>query len=114
MKPLPLIERAIRNSTDSGELVLDVFGGSGSTLIAAARTGRRSLLVEQAPTAVVVLARARGRAFRWGQLPSRHLFDVIVRAPSDWDLDRPVLSRFGNRRPPSHLSRYWDIRRPVQ
>jgi hypothetical protein len=31
MKPLPLIERAIRNSTDSGEVVLDVFGGSGST-----------------------------------------------------------------------------------
>jgi DNA modification methylase len=49
MKPLPLIERAIRNSTDTGEVVLDAFGGSGSTLIAAARTGRRALLVELDP-----------------------------------------------------------------
>ena len=49
MKPLPLIERAIRNSTDSGEVVLDTFGGSGSTLIAAARTGRKALLVELDP-----------------------------------------------------------------
>jgi DNA modification methylase len=49
MKPLPLMERAIRNSTETGEVVLDVFGGSGSTLIAAARTGRRALLVELDP-----------------------------------------------------------------
>ena len=49
MKPVPLIERAIRNSTDTNEVVLDGFGGSGSTLIAAARTGRRALLVELDP-----------------------------------------------------------------
>ncbi len=49
MKPLPLIERAIRNSTETGEVVLDAFGGSGSTLIAAARTGRKALLVELDP-----------------------------------------------------------------
>jgi DNA modification methylase len=49
MKPVPLIERAIRNSTETGEVVLDVFGGSGSTLIAAARTGRKALLVELDP-----------------------------------------------------------------
>jgi DNA modification methylase len=49
MKPVPLIERAIRNSTEAGETVLDVFGGSGSTLIAAARTGRKALLVELDP-----------------------------------------------------------------
>ncbi len=49
MKPLPLIERAIRNSTEAGEVVLDAFAGSGSTLIAAERTGRRALLVELDP-----------------------------------------------------------------
>ncbi len=49
MKPVPLIERAIRNSTETGEAVLDTFGGSGSTLIAAARTGRKALLVELDP-----------------------------------------------------------------
>jgi len=40
MKPLPLIERAIENSSKPGEVVLDLFLGSGSSLIAAERTGR--------------------------------------------------------------------------
>lgn len=40
MKPLPLVEKAIENSSKPGDLVLDVFLGSGSTLIAAERTGR--------------------------------------------------------------------------
>jgi len=41
MKPLPLIERAISNSTELGHLVLDPFLGSGTAIIAAERTGRR-------------------------------------------------------------------------
>ena len=40
MKPLALIERAINNSSRQGDIVLDLFLGSGSTLIAAERTGR--------------------------------------------------------------------------
>ena len=40
MKPLALIERAIENSSEIGDVVLDLFLGSGSTLIAAERTGR--------------------------------------------------------------------------
>jgi len=40
MKPLALIERAIQNSSQSGDKVLDTFLGSGSTLIACERTGR--------------------------------------------------------------------------
>jgi DNA modification methylase len=40
MKPLELIERAIENSSRAGDVVLDLFLGSGSTLIAAERTGR--------------------------------------------------------------------------
>ena len=40
MKPLPLVERAIENSSQSGDVVLDLFLGSGSTLVAAERTGR--------------------------------------------------------------------------
>ena len=37
MKPLPLVERAIENSSQAGDIVLDLFLGSGSTLIAAER-----------------------------------------------------------------------------
>jgi DNA modification methylase len=40
MKPLALIERAIQNSSQAGDKVLDTFLGSGSTLIACERTGR--------------------------------------------------------------------------
>jgi DNA modification methylase len=58
MKPLPLMERAIANSSASGDLVLDLFAGSGSTLIACERTGRRCAALELDPRYVdVVLAR---------------------------------------------------------
>ena len=40
MKPLELIERAVNNSSEIGDVVLDLFLGSGSTLIASERTGR--------------------------------------------------------------------------
>lgn len=49
MKPVELIERAITNSTDRGANVLDCFGGSGSTLIAALKQERRSFLCELDP-----------------------------------------------------------------
>jgi hypothetical protein len=39
MKPVDLVERAIRNSSRPGDVVLDPFGGSGTTLIAAERPG---------------------------------------------------------------------------
>ena len=46
MKPVPLIERFLVNSTRPGDTVLDLFGGSGSTLIACEKTGRLARLVE--------------------------------------------------------------------
>jgi DNA modification methylase len=48
-KPVELIERAVNNSSRSGDTVLDPFGGSGSTLIACERTGRHARLVEVDP-----------------------------------------------------------------
>ncbi len=48
-KPLKLIENAIYNSSKIGEKVLDIFGGSGSTLIACERTGRTAFLIERSP-----------------------------------------------------------------
>jgi DNA modification methylase len=46
MKPVALVERHITNSSRRGEIVLDPFAGSGTTLIAADRLGRRAALVE--------------------------------------------------------------------
>jgi DNA modification methylase len=55
MKPVELIERAIRNSSKSRDIVLDLFGGSGTTLIAAERTGRSARLLELDPKYVDVI-----------------------------------------------------------
>ena len=49
MKPVELIVRAITNSSKSRDIVLDLFGGSGTTLIAAERTGRSARLLEMDP-----------------------------------------------------------------
>jgi DNA modification methylase len=49
MKPVALVERAVRNSSKSRDIVLDPFGGSGSTLIACEKTGRQARLVELDP-----------------------------------------------------------------
>jgi DNA modification methylase len=49
MKPVALVERAIRNSSKTRDIVLDPFGGSGSTLIACDKTGRQARLLELDP-----------------------------------------------------------------
>jgi len=48
-KPVELAIRAIQNSTQAGERVLDLFGGSGTTLIGAELTGRIAYLTELDP-----------------------------------------------------------------
>ncbi len=48
-KPVELAARALEYSSRPGENVLDLFGGSGSTLIAAEQTGRRAFLMELDP-----------------------------------------------------------------
>ncbi len=57
MKPVELVERAIRNSSRPGDIVLDPFGGSGTTLIAAEKTGRIGWLIELDPKYVDVIVR---------------------------------------------------------
>ena len=57
-KPVELAIRAIQYSSRPGENVLDLFGGSGSTLIACEQTGRRAFLMElDAPYCDVIVAR---------------------------------------------------------
>lgn len=46
MKPLKLVARAIHASSVAGETVLDLFGGSGSTLVACEMTGRKCAMME--------------------------------------------------------------------
>lgn len=46
MKPVALVEKCITRHTSTGDLVLDMFGGSGTTLIAAHQTGRVACLME--------------------------------------------------------------------
>jgi DNA modification methylase len=65
MKPIELIERAIGNSSREGDVILDVFGGSGSTLIACQRTGRQARLIELDPRYVDVIVR------RWEQFTGK-------------------------------------------
>ena len=59
MKPVELVARCIRNSSKPGETILDPFGGSGTTLIAAHQEGRVARLCEISPEYVdVTIARA--------------------------------------------------------
>ena len=56
-KPVELAERAMIYSSKPGENVLDLFGGSGSTLIAAEKSGRRAYLMELDPLYCDVIVR---------------------------------------------------------
>jgi DNA modification methylase len=48
-KPVELIEKAINNSSKAGDIIIDCFGGSGSTMIASEKLGRYSRLMELDP-----------------------------------------------------------------
>src|SRR5680860_443162 len=66
MKPLALVERALENSSQAGDIVLDLFLGSGSTLVAAERTGRTCYALEL-DQHYASLALARWEAFSGGR-----------------------------------------------
>jgi DNA modification methylase len=57
MKPVELVQRAIRNSSKSRGVVFDPFGGSGSTLIACETAGRQARLIELDPRYVDVIVK---------------------------------------------------------
>lgn len=65
MKPVELVERAIRNSSKSRDTILDVFGGSGTTLIACEKSGRQARLIELEPKYCDVIIR------RWQEFTGR-------------------------------------------
>jgi DNA modification methylase len=57
MKPVELIERALINSSKAGDVVVDLFGGSGSTMIACERRSRKARLLEIDPKYADVITR---------------------------------------------------------
>jgi DNA modification methylase len=59
MKPVELVERALANSSQAGDVVADLFGGSGSTLIACERRNRKARLMELDPKYANVIVRRR-------------------------------------------------------
>ena len=65
MKPVPLVARAVQNSSRKGDIVLDLFGGSGTTLIACEQTGRKCRMMELDPKYVDVIIN------RWEQLTGK-------------------------------------------
>jgi hypothetical protein len=68
-KPVGLLAEAIRDVSNRGDIVLDSFSGSGSTIIAAAKTGRRGCAIELAPQYVDVGVR---RWEKWSGGAARH------------------------------------------
>ncbi len=65
MKPVALVEAMLAVSTKAGKVVLDLFGGSGTTLVACERLGRSARLIELDPRFVDVIVR------RWEELTGR-------------------------------------------
>jgi DNA modification methylase len=64
-KPVELVERALLNSSKSGDIVVDLFGGSGSTLIGCERRGRKARIMEIDPKYCDVIVR------RWEEFTGR-------------------------------------------
>ena len=77
VKPVPMISDALKDTSKRGDIVLDSFGGSGSTLIAAERTGRKARLIEIDPIYCDVIIR------RWQELTGNDaIFAIKLRHPA--------------------------------
>ena len=70
MKPIDILCKIINNSSKRDWVVIDAFGGSGTTLIACAETGRRARLIELDPRYCDVIRR------RWFKYATEHNLDV--------------------------------------
>jgi DNA modification methylase len=93
MKPVELMERAVRNSSKTRDIVLDPFGGSGTTLIACEKSGRRARLIELDPKYVDVIVK------RWqdfsGKQATRQNDGVAFNALTQTGNVPPVISAGG-------------------
>jgi DNA modification methylase len=72
VKPVALVSDIIKDASHRDDLVLDAFGGSGSTLIAAEKTGRRAAIIEIDPLYVDATIR------RWQTLTGRSAYCEVT------------------------------------
>lgn len=101
VKPTALIIDAIKDVSGHGEIVLDPFGGSGSTLLAAEKTGRRACLIEldplyvdvairrwQALTGMAAVLAVTGETFFEREAAGRAMVDYDVRSAAEAGHDK--------------------------
>jgi DNA modification methylase len=86
VKPVALVADAIRDVSNRGEIVLDIFGGSGTTLIAAEKTGRSARLIEIDPIYCDVIIR------RWEKLTGKS----VVLASTEETFETVKCDRLGD------------------
>jgi len=82
VKPVALVADAIRDCSNRGDLILDPFGGAGTTLIAAEKTGRRARLIELNPIYVDVTVQ------RWQRLTDRTAYHAVTGRPFSSSADQ--------------------------
>ena len=90
VKPVAMLEDALRDLTNRGDIVIEPFLGSGSTLIAAEKAGRRCCGVELDPLYVDLIVRRHeeqskrdehhlcGKACFFGEVPGHQFFDAVL------------------------------------
>jgi DNA modification methylase len=89
MKPIPLCAHAISNSSKPGDIVLDLFGGSGSTLIAAEQLGRACYMMELEPRYCdVIVKRHLANAGADAEITCERA-GKKVQPPDEWFAGRP-------------------------
>lgn len=87
-KPVELIEKAISNSSKGGDVVIDCFGGSGSTLIACEKTGRHARLMELDPKYCDVIVK------RWQDFTGK---EAVLETTGDKFNDMYIVGRNGDK-----------------
>jgi len=89
VKPVALIADAIRDCSNQNDVILDPFGGAGTTLIAAERTGRRARLIEIDPLYVDATVR------RWQHLTGKIAVHAETAQPFDSHADAVASAEVG-------------------
>ncbi|MCK4847384.1 MAG: site-specific DNA-methyltransferase, partial [Deltaproteobacteria bacterium] len=94
-KPAALMERIIKCSTDEGEVVLDIFSGSGTTALVAETMGRRFIATDKNPAAIRL---ARARLIERGARPFTIESTNEERPASELTIKKPIVKELDDGR----------------